>query len=260
MNRVSVTTERVNIRDWNEQVEALISPTPIADSAHIECACGETLTLDGLLDDSCKTQGCNGKARAFRGTEFSRQFAANINETAKASTWFHATLDPNWEETLTTLNLPPVHLGVKEASEELGVANGKGYGYFLYEVRLPSYATIAPYVCPDKRMHWAETNTKLRRAINADFIGYLNLWESAGNISLLGNGQRIEVINRKWVPLVENRETAIENISKGLEWAKAANLASGQSHFIPQMETMLSALSQMTNDEFMGEKQLQPLA
>lgn len=258
MNKVSVTTENVRIRNWDERVIAIISSNPIAeDNAHIECACGVTLKLDHMLDDYCKTQGCTGKAKAFRGTEFTRQFAANINETAKSATWFHATLDPNWEETLTALNLPPVHLGVKEASEELGMANGEGYGYFLYEVKLASYAIIAPYVCPDKRMHWAETTSQLKQVINADFIGYLNLWESVGNISLLGNGQRIEVVSRKWVPLTGNRETGIENVRGRLEWARASNLATGHAYFVPQMEALLSTLTQMTEEEFMGEKQLQ---
>lgn len=260
MNKASITTENVRIRNWDERVIAVISSNTIAeDNAHIECACGATLTLDHMLDDYCKTQGCTGKAKAFRGTEFTRHFAANINETAKTSTWFHATLDPNWEETLTTLNLPPVHLGVKESSEALGKAEGENYGYFLYEVTLTSDATLAPYVCPDKRMHWAATNTQLRQAINADFIGYLNLWEAAGNISLLGNGQKIEIISRKWVPLVKDRETGIENVLKRLEWARGATLATGHAHFILQMEALLSTLTQMSDEEFMGEKQLQPL-
>ena len=265
MNTPSITTERVKIRNWDERITAVISSTPVAENkAHIECTCGATLTLHRLLDDYCPTQGCSPKAKAFRGTSFTRDFAANIEETAKTSTWFHSTLDPNWEETLTNPDLPPVHLGIREASEQLGKIEGVEYGFFLYEVQLTPDATIAPYICPDKRNHWAETNSKLKRTIKADFIGYFNLWEAAGNISLLGNGQKIKIISRKWFPRVKDRETCIENVRKRIEWARSTTAWSTGPYipeiYAPQMEAMLSTLIKMTDEEFTGEKQLQRLS
>lgn len=228
---------------WDETVEARVSATPMDSTPPssgniIECECGELLGKNEV----CSTSDCSQMVSSFLGTDFTRKFAADIVGTALDNTWFHATIDPHWEETITKSDTPPVHIGTKEASEEVGILNAH-CGYFLYEVTLKPETTVAPYLCPDTECAWAETMDVFYDMVGADFIGYVNLYESIGNVSLIGDGTQLQVLSKRWVPVLGEAEciSYVEDVLGAK--ARFARPDMELDHEVKQLEQLLIFLT-----------------
>lgn len=228
---------------WDETVEARISTTAMASASPnlayvIECECGELLGNREL----CSSVGCSGMVSGFRGTGFTREFGADISGTALGNTWFHATIDPHWDDTIAKSDTPPVHLGIREASEEVGILNAH-CGYFLYEVKLKPEATVAPYICPDTECNWSETVDVFYDKVGADFIGYVNLYESIGNVSLLGDGSQLQVLSKKWCPILGEAEsvTYVKDVLAAKERFARPDIEI--DHEVRQLEQLLAYLT-----------------
>lgn len=243
---VRVKTQDAVRTYWDETVEATLSNTPM-ESAAIECVCGEVLGNHEM----CSTHGCSGMVSSFRGTPFTRKFATDIDRNAHDFTWFHSTLDPYWEETLKHPDLPPVHIGVKETSEELGILN-KHCGYFLYEIRLKDNATVAPYFCPDIECGWSETMDVFYDKVGADFVSYINIYEGMGNVSLIGDGSMLEVKSRTWVPVLEAPESVIY-VKNILDAKRRFNRPDAEiAYEITQLEDLLAFLASDSTPELVS--------
>lgn len=210
------TIIEVDPKDWDETVEAYLSPTLLSPSKGnllaVECICG---LLKRSVASKCKRANCSGTVTAFRGSEFAKKFFSDMQRVALSSKWFHATIDPEWEKTLQELD-SPVHVGTDKAANEMG----EGYldtagGYFLYEVGLTPSATVASHLCPDSNNRWSQTMEIFHDRVQADFISYLNLYEGIGDVSLVGDSSYLEVIGKKWVPLIPV-EDSIELLQKEL--------------------------------------------
>lgn len=67
--------------------------------------------------------------------------------------------------------------------------------YFIYEVTLDADSIISPIVCKDLVLSWESDADRLKGNTGSDFVRYVNSYENAGSISLIGNPAKMSVLN-----------------------------------------------------------------
>lgn len=144
--------------------------------------------------DICPACGCE----YIVGYQVTEQAQALIDdaELVKKQVWFHATKKKNWEPNLKEAGVT-VHLGTEESALDIiKMRHRKGYSrkFFLYAVTIPEEATISSNTCPDLVTSWQKTSDALLEKTNSDFVRYINSYEGAGDMSLIGNPRKMSVV------------------------------------------------------------------
>lgn len=185
---------------WDENTQVRINNyTPEADPTQtnenyqemmvVDCSCG-TVRADQL--DLCPNC-CSFNIESFRVSGEAFQFI-NSKELSKDVTWYHATTHENWGTDIISSGLS-VHLGTKETAIALMKAR-KGslktpFAFDLYEVTLDTASTVSNVVCPDLVTAWSSDSWELVELTGCDFVRYVNSYENAGSISLIGDSANI---------------------------------------------------------------------
>lgn len=190
---------------WNENTQARISPAAPeigrdVDNPEevmvVECACGHLRFNQFSPCGKCSTYGVH----AFRATDEAWKFI-NSDELTQNSHWYHATLRKNWGETIEG-SMMSVHLGTKDsalalmkgrASRGLQYFPGQSLKFDLYRISLAPQAILSPVVCPDLVNQWANYTDDLFSLTGAHFVRYLNTYENAGSISLIGDSAQMVI-------------------------------------------------------------------
>jgi hypothetical protein len=151
-------------------------------------------------------EGLTGVAIAYDSQKFLDE------ETTLTSTWFHSTVNPNWDTELQAYqgeDTPMVHLGTMEAAtvrmNDLQLENSHSsetpLKFYIYEVKLLPTMSLSSALADDNNELAPETVADWRRDQfeEYDLFGatrYVNMYEAAGSISLLANPHHFEVVNR----------------------------------------------------------------
>lgn len=187
---------------WDENTQVRINNRkPEIDSAQanahyqelmtVECSCG-TVRADQLdLCSNCRSFNIG----SFRVSDEAFQFM-NSKELTKEVTWFHATTHENWGTDIITSGLS-VHLGTKETALALMQARRGSkttpFTFDLYEVSIDEESTVSNVVCPDLVNAWSSDAWELVELTGCDFVRYVNNYENAGSISLIGDSANITI-------------------------------------------------------------------
>lgn len=160
---------------------------------NLECLCGALRY--------CQTEPCGDCERydiaGFRVTEEATQLM-NSEEETKKRVWYHVTDFEDWATAIMKTNLV-VHLGTIEtvldlmriATYETPLAKK----FTLYSVMLDEKAVISPITCQDLINKWTRSTGELFQLTRSDFVRYVNSYENAGSISLIGNPKKMTVLS-----------------------------------------------------------------
>lgn len=184
--------------DENTPVDVIALP-PIysekkQDFMNVQCVCG---TVRYSATNLCK-DCLNVDVAGVRITE--EALALMMSEEAvKGRVWFHATRVEDWDYRLKTSG-KTVHMGTKESAFALMRGRDK-YNlhsrepFFLYELVIDDNSLISPNTCPDLASDWQVLVSDLEDLTGSDFVRYVNSYEDAGSVSLIGNPNKMRVIN-----------------------------------------------------------------
>lgn len=126
-------------------------------------------------------------------------------EAVKNQSWFHATTVPNWGEEIMDAGVY-IHAGSETAAKERVKAvqhYTPSSEYYIYELRLKNSTKVADDIYYDDN-DWPEvinpTAGPKRDAIDKTKVNrYVNVWESAGTVSLLSDPRLFEIVGMKVV-------------------------------------------------------------
>lgn len=199
--------------EWNEFVDVVrskvIDDTPLVikinqrgidRSKSVVCVqCGKTRYG---IKTWCKE--CGSLEVGFRVREKDKSILSNPEESLQR-TWFHATDNPDWMECVTEAEVT-VHIGSYEAALSAAIERSLCESSYVFELKLLDTTSIAPWVCPDVVNLWNEEVDEFTENLEHDFINYVNLYESPGSISMIGDPKKLVIIGMtKVVPLEEFR-------------------------------------------------------
>lgn len=122
-------------------------------------------------------------------------------ETARTSTWFHATVRENWFEGINKKDGLLVHVGMESTAQARisQLLYREGGEYYMWEIRLKETAQVNADILDDKN-EWPEL---VGDHFNDDYKGYsddfeatryVNRWETPGALSLLVQAGALEVV------------------------------------------------------------------
>lgn len=113
----------------------------------------------------------------------------NNRESIMNREWFHVTHKENWHNQVTTNNAM-VHVGsiptVEEATHEL---LDRGDPLSFIKIRIKDNIRLANWTAPDLDCIWTKSIDEFTRMTEHDAVPYLNLFEGAGQLSLIINPQ-----------------------------------------------------------------------
>lgn len=163
------------------------------DWANVQCECGRVRYDQEIECEKCFSMLLAG----FRITEETAVLMEDEQEVLTRS-WFHATEVADWADFVMDSE-KTVHLGTRETAVALLQGRYRQFPdsqpYFIYEVTLDSDSIISPVVCKDLVMSWESDVDCLKGNTNSDFVRYVNSYENAGSISLIGNPAKMSVLN-----------------------------------------------------------------
>lgn len=112
-------------------------------------------------------------------------------QACKQLMWYHTTLNPNWFEEVTSQEDLLVHIGTKEAAEDMA-NNFLVHGHktvYTYWLKVLSPTSISPDFVLDTN-EWPDYYDKYNHAYDAH--RYVNDFESPGSVSMLVRTDRLE--------------------------------------------------------------------
>lgn len=127
-----------------------------------------------------------------------------LHEAAvREASWYHATIQPNWERLMKRKNPITVHLGTENAAFDRAIGRYLSryrpfadQSFMLYEVKLKSGVNIAPRITEDE-------NSDRPRIPGSDVTRYVNRWEDPASISLAVRSTAIELVGKREVSAEE---------------------------------------------------------
>lgn len=164
------------------------------DFMNVQCVCGTVRYSHGGLCKECLGSEIEGVRVTGEAFELMMSDVA-----VKERVWFHATRVEDWDYRLKNSG-KTVHMGTKESA--LALMRGRDKycldnrePFFLYELVLDEDSLISPNTCPDLASDWQRLVSDLTDLTDSDFIRYVNSYEDAGSVSLIGNPNKMTVIN-----------------------------------------------------------------
>lgn len=147
----------------------------------VQCvSCGESQTFVRACE-SCMKQRLQ-----FR-LDPSCHELLNSQEALMTREWFHVTHKSNWHNQVVN-NQAMVHIGsiptVEEATHEL---LDRGEPLSFIKLRFMDNVSIADWTAPDLDYMWSESIDEFTKTTGHDVVPYLNLFEGAGQLSLIAN-------------------------------------------------------------------------
>lgn len=197
-----------NLRVVEEGHTGLICPT--CDSAMTEAAWEKQITKAGyrMTCSACGVSTVRWMGQLQNYTPDNAEIGVTAEsekfldvETARTSTWFHATARENWFEGINSKDGLLVHIGMKSTAEARisQLLHREGGDYYLWEIRLKETAQVNSDILDDKN-EWPEL---VGDHFNDDYAGYsddyeatryVNRWETPGALSLLIQAGALEVV------------------------------------------------------------------
>lgn len=160
---------------------------------NVECVCGK-VRYSRL--NACK---CGKKEIAGFRVYKSEEKLLQSKMAAKTRFWYHSTSVENWDETIKTSGVP-VHLGNETTAHEVSANHHYNDGgpkkYYMYKVMLNPFASISDVVCEDLVNDWSETMDQFNDVAGGDMVRYVNSYENAGTVSLIGNPKKFIIIGK----------------------------------------------------------------
>lgn len=118
--------------------------------------------------------------------------------------WYHATNNPTWMESLLSFRdhkgvsrIPLVHIGTKNSALER--AETERYDY-LYTLTLKPGTSIHPDIVVDDNSWTQYVDETVPFSMPADGLRYINIWESAGSISMLIDPRALDIVSMQSIP------------------------------------------------------------
>lgn len=121
----------------------------------------------------------------------------------RETVWFHASRKKDWlDKVLSSYDIPVIHLGTRETALARvadykyvnNVINGGDEDWFLYEVKLGD-GLLSPRVWQDEDKLFPYTvNELINSKMTADFVRYVNRYETPGQISLMANPKYVSLL------------------------------------------------------------------
>ena len=182
--------------NFNESSPAtIIHKEPVEcfeNMGNVECVCGKVRYEQR---DACQ---CKKKEIAGFRIRKSEEKLLQSKVAVKTRFWYHSTSVPNWDETIKTAGVP-VHLGNETTAHEVSANHHYDGGpkeYFIYKVMLNPFASISDVVCQDLSNDWSETMDQFNSRADGDLVRYVNTYENAGTVSLIGNPKKFIIIGK----------------------------------------------------------------
>lgn len=130
-------------------------------------------------------------------------------EAVKNQSWFHATTVPNWGEDIMDAGVY-IHAGSEVAAEERIKAVQRytpTAEYYVYELRLKASSKVADDIYYDDN-NWPETidassaSGPKKDVVNKYQVNrYVNVWETAGTVSLLSDPNMFNIVGVKVIEI-----------------------------------------------------------
>lgn len=159
---------------------------------NVECVCGK-VRYDQL--GACK---CGKKEIAGFRIRKSEEKLLQSKLAVKSRFWYHSTSIPDWDEKIKTSGVP-VHLGNETTAHEVCANHHYDGGpkeYYLYKVMLNPFASISNVVCHDMANDWSENMDQFESRADGDLVRYVNTYENAGTVSLIGNPKKFIIVGK----------------------------------------------------------------
>lgn len=159
---------------------------------NVECVCGKVRYEQR---SACK---CGKKDIAGFRIRKSEEKLLQSKMAVKTRFWYHSTSVPDWDETIKTAGVP-VHLGNETTAHEVCANHHYDGGpkkYYMYKVMLNPFASISDVVCQDMSNDWSENMDQFESRVDGDMVRYVNTYENAGTVSLIGNPKKFIIVGK----------------------------------------------------------------
>lgn len=135
---------------------------------------------------------CGSRMVGFRVRDSDREILDDPTKSMER-VWFHATDNPDWLEDVIEAGVT-VHLGSFATALNAAAMRSERDESYVWKIQINESATVVPWVAPDSVDKWIEDVEEFTANTGFDFLNYVNLYESPGSISMIGDPNMITIL------------------------------------------------------------------